>query len=227
LRASISDTITGTVEIVIGPENWADAEPSALKNIVLTWVDAVQMEFFGPGEIRLQESVETHGENVSLKLVCQRASLAAFRVLLIMVRHLSKVSGRDLNISLFLEGRRLQAGEDVVRISLPPSIPFAIEYPNDLHAAVRVEIEFRAPLTEKDQEAIFRALATWDALIAALGNEERWGERVDNYTQLLSPTIVEHEVVGYFASFECLQFIILIGLYFHRRLSIERITIES
>ena len=63
-------------------------------------------------------------------------------------------------------------------------------------------------------------------LIAAFGEAQRWGDRVDIETRLLNPRIVEHQVDGYFASFECLHLLVLLGLRLHQRLAIERLTLE-
>ena len=225
MRASIPDHITGEVELVVEMANDANAEPAALVGLVSTWVRAVEIGFFGPGRMRL-ESVETQQHRVSGKLQCEQVSQTAFHALSRMVQHFSKVKSRVESISLFHEGQRLTAEGGVAVPTLPQSIPFAVEYPNDLHAAVRIEIEFRAPLAQGERDAIFDALAIWDVLVEALGDEERWGQRVDYDTRLLSPAIVEHEVNGYFASFECLHFIVLLGLRLHQRHIIERITME-
>jgi hypothetical protein len=69
-------------------------------------------------------------------------------------------------------------------------------------------------------------------MIEALADEEWWGQQTDpesesEYeTRLLSPAMVEHWVDGYFASFECLYFIVWLGLRLHQRLVIERLTME-
>jgi hypothetical protein len=143
-----------------------------------------------------------------------------------MIQHFSTVRSRIESTSFFYEGRRLAAEGDLPISALPRSIPFAVEYPSYLHAALRVEIEFRAPLAKSERDAIFGALAIWDLLVEALGDKERWGETVNHDTRLLSPTIVEHEVNGYFASFECLHFIVWLGLRLNQRLTIDRLTME-
>ena len=227
MRASIPDRITGTVEIIVALADQASAEPPALVDLVPIWVRAVEIGFFGSGRIRLQGAVETQGKRVSASLECEQVSQTAFHALARMVQHFSKVKGRVESFSLFQGGGQLWAGESVVAIPpLPQSIPFEVEYPEDLKPYVRVEIEFRLPLTPSERDAIFDALAIWDVLVEALGDEERWGRKADYVTRLLSPAIVEHEVVGYFASFECLHFIVLLGLRLHQRLIIERITLE-
>jgi hypothetical protein len=225
LRASTPDQITGTVEILAVLANDASAEPAALVELVSTWVRAVEIGFFGAGRIRLQ-AVKSQAHRFSGRLECEQVSQTAFHALLRMTQHFSKLKGRVESISLFHEGQRLavEGGEAIP--ALPQSIPFAVELPNDLHADVRVEIEFRSPLAQAEQDAIFGALSVWDTLVEALGDQQRWGEQIDHGTRLLSPTIVEHEVFGYFASFECLHFIVLLGLRLHHRLIIERITVE-
>jgi hypothetical protein len=225
LRDSIPERLTGTVEIIVTLADPAGGEPPALVELVSTWVRAVEIGFFGPGRIRLQ-AVETQGQRVSGRMECEQVSQTAFHALSRMIQHFSKMIGRVESISLFHEGQRLAAEGGAAIPALPQSIPFAVEYPEDLKRYVRAEIEFRAPLAKVERDAVFGALAIWDALVEALGDEERWGQRIDYDTRLLSPAIVEHEVVGYFASFECLHFIVLLGLRLHQRLIIERITIE-
>jgi len=195
-------------------------------DLMSTWVRAVEMGFFGSGRIWLRGNVEAQGQRVFARLECEQVSQTAFHALSRMIRHFSKVKGRVENINLFHEGQHLGVEGGTAIPALPQSIPFAVEFPNDLHADVRVEIEFRAPLAQSERDAIFGALAIWDVLVVALGDEERWEERVDSETRLLSPAIVEHEVFGYSAGFECLDFVVWLGLRLRPRLIIERITVE-
>jgi hypothetical protein len=225
LPASIPDRITGTVEIVVVLAGAAGAERPALADLVSTWVRAVEIGFFGSGRIRLH-AVEAQAQRVSGRLECERVSQTAFHALSRMIRHFSAVKGRVQSADLFHEGQRLVAEGGLTVPALPQSIPFKVEYPEDLKRYVRVEIEFRAPLAQSERDATFAGLAIWDMLVAALGDEERWGARVDYSTRLMSPAIVEHQVDGYFASFECLHFIVLLGLRLHQQLIIERITME-
>jgi hypothetical protein len=171
--------------------------------------------------------MEARGRSVVGGVRCERVPSAAFQVLARMVSRFSQAKARVESTSLFREDGHRLAGEGGVAVpALPQSIPFAVEYPNDLHADVRVEIEFRAPLAQAERDAVFGALSIWDVLIEALGEEERWGESVDYETRLLGAAIVEHEVHGYFASFDCLYSIVWMGWRLHRRLPIERLTIE-
>ena len=229
MRASTPNQVTGKVEIVItlAQDQDTGVETLALVELVTTWVRAVEVGFFGPGGIRLQGAVEAQGQRVAGRLGCERVSQTAFLALSRMIQHFSKVKGRVESASLFREdGQRLAVEVGAAIPDLPPSIPFAVEYPYDLHADVRVEIEFRAPLTKAQQDAIFDAFSIWDALVQVLGDQEQWGEESEYETRLLSPAIVEHEVFGYYASFECLHFIVLLGLRLNEPLPIERITME-
>jgi len=224
----MSDQISGTVEIVMALADDAAVEPSALVDLISTWVGAVELGLFGPGRLRLQGALETQSQRVRVTIECEHVPQAAFRGLSRMVQHFSKVRGRVESFELLYEGgQRLVADGAMMIPGLPQTPPFTLELPTDLHAAVRVEIEFRSPLAQSQRDAVFDALAIWDRLVEVLGDEEQWGERVDRDTRLLSPRLVEHEVIGYFASFECLHFVVLLGLRLHQRLSIERITIES
>ena len=219
MHASIPDRITGKVQILITLADDAGVETRALVDLVTTWVRAVEVGFFGPGGIRLQGAVEAQGQRVAGRLECERVSQTAFLALSRMIQHFSKVKGRVESASLFREdGQRLAVEVGAAIPALPPSIPFAVEYPNDLHADVRVEIEFRAPLTQAERDALFDAFSIWDALVQVLGDQKQWGEESEYETRLLSPAIVEHEIFGYYASFECLHFIVLLGLRLHQRL---------
>ena len=227
MHASIPDRITGKVQILITLADDAGVETRALVDLVTTWVRAVEVGFFGPGGIRLQGAVEAQGQRVAGRLECERVSQTAFLALSRMIQHFSKVKGRVESASLFREdGQRLAVEVGAAIPALPPSIPFAVEYPNDLHADVRVEIEFRAPLTQAERDALFDAFSIWDALVQVLGDQKQWGEESEYETRLLSPAIVEHEIFGYYASFECLHFIVWLGVRLHQRLSIERVTME-
>lgn len=226
MPASTPDRITGTVNIIVALADGAAAEPQALVEVLSTWIRAVEIGFFGLARIRLRAPLEAQGRGVSAEFECERVSQTAVQVLSRMIRHFSKVKGQVESFNTFYEGQPLTVVGEVMFPALPPSIPFAVEYPEDPRGDVRVEIEFRAALTEGERDAIFAAFAIWDVLVEALGDEEQWGEEVDYDTRLLSPRIVEHGMDGYFASFECLHFIVWMALRLHERLAIERLTIE-
>lgn len=225
LRASIPDQITGMVEVSAALAEDASADPAALVELVSTWVRAVEMGFFGPGHIRPQ-AVKSQGQRVSGRLECEQVSQTAFHALARMIEHFSKTEARVESFNFSHAGQRLAVADGEAIPALPQSIPFVVELPYDLHADVRVEIEFRAPLPQAEREALWGAFAIWDALVAGLGDQKQWGEESEYETRLLSPAIVEHEVFGYFAPFECLHFIVLLGLRLHQQLIIERITME-
>ncbi len=222
------DQITGKVEIIVALADGNGVEPQALVALLSTWARAVDIGLFGSGRIHQQEYVETNGRQVSGRFDCERVPKAAFHLLVRMIRHFSQVKGRVESFSLLNEGgQRLVADGNVTIPSLTHSIPFAVEYPEDLKHYLHVEIEFRLPLTPRDRNAIFSALSVWDALIEAVADEKWWeGEESDYETRLLSPAIVEHQIEGYFASFECLDFMVFLCLRLHEGLAIERLTME-
>jgi hypothetical protein len=226
LRASTPDRISGTIDISVALAGEAAAEPQALVELLSTWIRAVEIGFFGPGRIRLQGAIDTQGRTVAGSIDCADLSATAVLALSRMIQRFSKVKGRIENVNFFHEGRHLAVRPEVTVPALSGSIPFEVEYPVDPRGDVRVEIEFLAPLAESERDAIFAALAVWDVLVEALGEEEHWGEEIDSDSRRLSPRIVEHATDGYFASFDCLYSVVWMGLRLHRRLPIERLTIE-
>ena len=96
----------------------------------------------------------------------------------------------------------------------------------DAWGDVRVEIEFRAPVAKSERDAIFAAFTVWDVLVEALGEEKHWGLEIQYDSRQLSPRILDHATDGYFASYDCLYFVVWMGWRLHRRLPIERLTIE-
>jgi hypothetical protein len=232
LRGSILDRITGPVEIQIALADPATVPPQALADLVSTWIRAVGLGFFGPARITLQGEIETRGARIALSVHCEQVSRTAFRVLARLVRYFSKMTGKVKHFDVVCEGQRLVAARGAVVPALPKSIPFAVEYPEDLKRYVRVEIEFRLPLKPAERDAIFAAFSVWDVLIEALAAKEWWGQQRDPDSQseyesrLVSPAVVEHQVDGYFAPFACLHFIVWLGLRLHPRLVIDRLTME-
>jgi hypothetical protein len=226
LPASTPDRITGTVDIIVALAGDAAAEPPALAELLSAWIRAVEIGFFGAGRIKLQGAIERRGRTVSGTIECEDVSETAVAALSRMFHYFSKVNGRLENFNLLHNGRHLPIRGEVSIPTPPGSIPFAVEYPEDPRGDVRVEIEFLTPLAESERDAIFSALAIWDVLVEALGEEEQWGAEVDHDTRLLTPRIVEHAMDAYFANFECLYSIVWMGLRLHRRLAIERITME-
>jgi hypothetical protein len=228
----IPDRITGAVEIIVVLADGAGVEPKALADFVSTWVRAVEIGLFGPGRVRVQQPVEMHGQQVSARLQSDEVSETAFQALSRMIRYFSKVKGRVASFNVFRDGQPLVAAPKMAFPALPESIPFQVEYPEDLKRYVRVEIEFRLPLAANERDAIFAALSVWDVVIEALAEEEWWGQQSDpgskgDYkSRLLSPMMIEHWVGRYFASLECLDFIVWLALRLHRRLIIDRLTME-
>ena len=220
------DRISGTVEIIVVLIDEADGNAQALADLVSNWVRAVELGFFGPGWIRLQGEIATQGRRITGRLEGKHVPQAAFHVLWRMIRCFSKVKDKVEIFNVSHEGQPLEATRRVEIPALPQSIPFVVEYPEDLKRYLRVEIEFRAPLAPSERDVIIHGLFIWDALVAALAEEEWWGRRSDHESRMLSPAIIEHQVNGYYAGFECLHFIVWFGLRLHQRLTIERLTME-
>ena len=118
-----------------------------------------------------------YGRRVSARLECEQLSPTAFRTLTLMIRYFSKVKNKVEDVRIFQERRGAVATGRAVVPALPRTIPFAVEYPEDLKRFVRVEIEFRNPLTPGERDAIFGALSVWDQLIEALADKEWWGQQ--------------------------------------------------
>jgi hypothetical protein len=226
LPVSIPERITGTIDIMVALADEAAKERQALVELLSMWVRAVEMGFFGPGRITLQGGIETQVRTVSAVLEFEDVSQTAVHVLGRMIRYFSNVKGKVDNFAVFYEGQPVVAARRLVIPALPPSFPFTVEYPADLKHYVRIEVEFRNPITPKEREAVFDAFSIWDAVIEALGEQKREGRWVDYKSRLLSPAIVEHHVHGYYAGFECLSFIVWLGLRLHQRLTIDRLTME-
>jgi len=228
LRASIPDELTGTLDIRVSLSDQPGAEPGALVALLSTWARAVEIGLFGAGRVRRRGEIETRGHEVSTSFECDSVARVAFGALSRMIRRFSKVNGLVERTSLILDRQDMELERSVSR-SIPPlplSMPFEVEEPEDLKRYVRIEIEFRPELTPSQRDVIFDALGVWDVVVQALGDEERWTDRVDFDTRLLSPAIVEHQMDGYFAGVEGLQLIVLLGLRLHQSLTIDRITLE-
>jgi hypothetical protein len=226
LPDSTPERISGGVEIMATLASGAAAEPQALADLLATWVRAVEIGFFGPARIRLHAPIAAAGRTVSGRVDCEDVSGTAFRALSLLIRHFSHVSGQVERLDVIHEAGFAVAAAKTSIPALPESIPFPVEYPEDLKHYVRVEMEFRRPLTPTERDAIFGALSVWDVMIEAFGPEESWGRPHRYESRLFSPSMVEHEVNGYHAGFECLSFVVWLGLRLHRKLAIDRLTME-
>jgi hypothetical protein len=218
--------INGAVEITVVLDPHAGAQTSALAKLLATWARAVEIGFFGPARLRPLGTLETHGLRVSEKFACEHVPQTTFYVLSLMIRRFSDFEGQVESLEIFHDA---QPVAPVARRAVPPvpqSIPFAVEYPEDLKQYLRVEIEFGRELTVSERDAIFDAFSIWDTLIETFGYQERGGRHVSYQSRLLSPAIVEHEVNGYYASLECLHYIVWMGLRLDQSLGVDRITME-
>ena len=201
-----------------------DAAGATTQRVAL-WVRAVEIGCFGDGRVRAH-SLLTQGNLLQAEWHCERLSSDAIDALARLLRHLASTQASLEGVELLLDGRAVTPRPDITPPELADAPPFELAYPADLKRFVRAEIEFRAALAPTARDAVFDALAVWDGLVAAFGDTERWGDRVDLETRLLSPRIVEHQVDGYFASFECLYPLVRLVLRLHRKLPIERLTLE-
>ncbi|WP_321801134.1 hypothetical protein [Caballeronia sp. J97] len=229
MHDSIHDDVSGTVEIVISLAQAADSDAAALEECVARWLRAVEIGYFGPCQIRLDDIRRTRSSTIAFYLSCRRVSRTAFRAFSRIIECWSAVGEcRVDTLDIRQETGVVDTRDDGVPTpSLPLSLPFEVNQVDDLHAAVRVEIEFREPLTSNDRQAIFRALTLWKMLVDAFNPEELWEEPSDCVVRLLSPSVIECEITGYAAGFECLDFVIWLGVRLHQRRPIEAITFES
>jgi hypothetical protein len=228
LRDSIPEGGTGIVRFHITLADEPGADARALADVVEMWVRAINLGFFGDARISVSEPIEARGRSVVGGMRCERVPSAAFQLLARMVSRFSRVRARVESIDIWREeGHRSLVSRDPVEVPpLPETFPFPVDYPNDFHADVRVEVGFRSPLTPPEKDTIFDALSVWDALVEALADEERWAEVSDYETRLMSRSIVEHVVSGYFAGPEGFDLVVHMGLRLHQRLNIERLTME-
>ena len=225
MHASTTERLTGQIELRVALAGEGDAAARPVTRCVSTWVRAIEIGCFGPARVRVV-AIEVQGTEVRAELHCERLSASAVDGLARMLRHLSATQSGPERFTLTHNGRSVAPRSEVALPDLPDVVPFAVEYPAELTRFVRVEIEFHDVLAPGARDAVFDALATWDVLVAAFGDEQRWSARVDLETRLLSPRIVEHQVDGYFASFECLHLVVLFCVRLHQRLAIERLTLE-
>jgi hypothetical protein len=227
LHASIPESVTGPVELAV--ELAGPAGVDSVKGLLSTWSRAVEVGFFGEAEVRLTYDSRSRSTLVDAELGCNGLPLGALYALQRVLQHFSGTAHRIASATFRRNGSVLSLGDvaGAALVQLPDSIPFPVAYPHDLHAGVRVEIEFRSALSAGHQHAIAAAFSIWDLLVVALGRTDEWGKRVDRETRRMSPTSIEHEVVGYFSGFECLDLVVLMGLKLHQRLPIEQMTLES
>lgn len=225
MHASIPDDFTGTAVIFLELAEEAAGEASALAAHAGTWARAVQIGLLGSPSSRLKGAFETQGRVVAGRFRCEQVPSDAFQVLAAMIGFFSHVKGRIEEFSVQHDGVNVVPAGGPSAPALPLSMPFAVEYPEDLKRYVRIEIEFVHPLAPSERDAIFDALSVWDWLIEVLTGP-LVGEASEYHTRLLSPAIIEHEVQGYSAGLECLRYVLRMGLRLHRRLPVERITIE-
>lgn len=226
LRASIPEpTISGAIEISVELSDENGAKAAAIETLLFTWVRATEIGFFGPGRVR-NVSLETRGMCVFGRFECLHVSHAALHVLSKMIRRRPRLNTQVGGLDMLHDGQVVTPEWKEVAPPLPQSIPFLVEYPEDLKPYVRIEIEFGRELEVPERGAIFDALSIWDVLIETL-EEERPEERYVRYeNHLLSPAIVEHQVDGYYADFKCFDYIVWMGLRLRHRLRVDRITME-
>ncbi len=222
MRASTTERVSGLLELRAGAAG--DAGEPVARRIGL-WMRAVEIGCFGAGRVRAQ-SLQTLDGRIRAEWRCERLPSSAIDGLARLLQHVSATQARLDDIELVLDGRTFTPCAEVAMPGLPEVLPFELEINEDLKTFVRVEIEFRTPLTAAARDAVFAALAVWDVLVAAFGDIEHWNEQADLDTRLLSPRIVEHQFDGYFAAVECLYPIVQLALRLHPGRAIERLTLE-
>lgn len=225
MLALTPEHVSGLIELRIGLLGVAERRAELIAGCISTWVRAIEIGCFGSGRVRIVR-IQEQGDTVLAELQGERLPASALDGLSRLLRHLSATQTKLNSIDLLLDGRTVELHPEVVMPEPPAVLPFELEYPADLKPFLRIEIEFRAALPPTARDEVFDAFAVWDVLVAAFGDIQRWRDRVDLKTRLLSPRIVEHQVDGYFASFDCLYPVVLMALRLHPRMPIERLILE-
>lgn len=229
MRGSTPDTIDGIVEISVALVDAASTKAPALAELVATWIGAVEVGVFGGGELRVVQPLAVHGRAIGGSVACEQVSLHAFWTLARMTSRFSRTKGRIAEADArWKGGQRSIWPKDAAAVSAPPpsNASFPVTLPNDIHADVRVEIEFTRRLAPADRDSVFRALSLWDAIAEAMADEECWDEVSEYESRLMSPSVVEHVVYGYFAGFGGLDLAVHLGCRLHQRLPVARMLIE-
>jgi hypothetical protein len=226
LPDSTPNGITGTLDIVVTLSDEAAAEPQALVGVLSTWLRGLEMGLFGPARIRRHGDIEIHGRTVSARVECEDVPLSAVHVLTLMIQHCFRGQNWVEGVSVVCDGQPVTASGRMIIPPLPKSLPFTVEYPDDLKHYLRVEIEFRSALTPNQRDAVFDGFSAWDTVIDVVGEKRREGRWVEYKSRLLSPAIVEHNVHGYYGGLECLDLVVWLVLRIHRRLTVDRLTME-
>lgn len=219
--------VTGKVRISLVIAEVGEALPEELASVVRTWVRAIQHGFFGAVEIRVHGDIETEGWVVSGSVECHRVPRAAFRALSKLV---SRFAQRKMCVVRSIitgdAGQRLGDDSGATVPVLPPALPFTVEYPKYLRREVRVEIEFCHAFSQATWDVLLEAFHIWDVLVDAIGDPERSPDGSEYAVHRLSPSMIEHEIFGYIADFECLDFIVWLALRWHQHQRVERVTLE-
>jgi hypothetical protein len=224
LPASTREVVSGVVHLTANLLDASAVEPGALVEDIKTWARLVNAGGFATGRV-VRDEAEAAGRSVWARLECESVPLAALKALQRMVQR-PRRSG-ELAATTMLrraDGGPLSSAHQPLR--LPEAIPFELEQPDDLRKLLRIEIEFHSPLAKPDQERVSSLLSMWDVLAEALGEPQGPDAVFEGHTRLLSPIIVEHEVIEYTPSWESLDYVVFLMLRLHESLPITRLTIE-
>jgi hypothetical protein len=224
LPASTREVVSGVVHLTANLFDASAVEPGALVEEIKTWTRLVNAGGFATGRV-VRDEAEAAGRGVWARLECESVPLAALNALQRMVQR-PRGSG-ELAATAMLrraEGGLLSAAHQPLR--LPETFPFELEQPDDLRKLLRIEIEFRTPLAELDRAAVFGLLSMWDVLAEALGEPQGPDAVCEGHSRLLSPIILEHELIEYTPSWESLDYLVFLMLRLHESLPITRLTIE-
>lgn len=227
MRASTPDTVSGEIEIAFRAATGQVTDPAPWIALLSTWERALELGFFGPCTIEHQGDAATHEGGPGVRLRCAEVPRSALRVLDRMIRRQAQVMGVALAVRIGPpESERSLVDEGDLVPPRPGDLPFEVDDLEDLDTEIRVEIELLRVPSEAERATLFEALAVWDAVVAALGDENQWEEELDAETRMFSSTSVEHEINGYFADYNALDLLVWFGLALHPHLGIRRISFE-
>jgi hypothetical protein len=224
LPALTPELVSGVVHLTANLRDASAAEPGAPVEDIKTWGRLVNAGCFATGRVVRLEA-EGAGGRVRARLECEDVPVAALNALQRMVQRPRDSSELATTAMLRRDGGGLSTSVHEL-LRLPDAFPFELEQPVDLRKLVRIEIEFRSPLAEPDRATVFGLLSMWDVLAEALGEPQGPDAVFEGYTRLLSPIIVEHEIIEYTPSWESLDCVVFLMLRLHESLPITRLTIE-
>lgn len=228
-HGSIPDWFTGPVQLQLELSPESDSS-GAMVALLATFQRAYTLGFFAPGGRLELGSAETREHTTRVTGRVENVPAGVFGLLARMVRHSdhtqAKVTAARLGVG--------SQGYDLLQTPWPPlpppprELPFLVEYPFWIHSDFRVELAFRHALPPEEQAAVGAAFAVWDRLSQTAAEKDTWGQEdeIAYATRMMSPSIVEHVVNGFFAGAECLDLLVHFALQCSRRLPISHLTFE-